>query len=81
VAPRSERRLQSPPDEPFPPGPGPDPELAVALAAGERPEPRVGDFRAGVVMTRFFSHLCLTANGDGTLEQLAQEPVASEPVE
>jgi carbamoyl-phosphate synthase large subunit len=57
------------------------PELAIALANGERPEPRVGDFREGVVMTRFFSHLCLTEGSDG-LEPYAEEipePVASEP--
>lgn len=41
------------------------PELALALARGERPEPRLGDYRAGVVMTRFFSDLCLV--GDGVL--------------
>ena len=35
------------------------PELALALANGERPEPRVGDYRAGVTMTRFFSEICL----------------------
>ena len=35
------------------------PELALALTRGERPEPRLGDFRAGVVMTRFFSDVCL----------------------
>ena len=35
------------------------PELALALARGERPEPRLGEFREGVVMTRFFSDLCL----------------------
>jgi carbamoyl-phosphate synthase large subunit len=60
------------------------PELALALAAGERPEPRVGEFRAGVVMTRFFSDLCLTAGEGGTLEPFAEElpePVASEPGE
>jgi carbamoyl-phosphate synthase large subunit len=60
------------------------PELALALARGERPEPRLGDFRAGVVMTRFFSDLCLTAGGDGTLEPFAEElpePIASEPGE
>jgi carbamoyl-phosphate synthase large subunit len=60
------------------------PELALALANGERPEPRVGEFRAGVVMTRFFSDLCLTAGPDGTLEPFAEElpqPVASEPGE
>src|SRR6266545_3328511 len=47
------------------------PELALALARGERPEPRLGDFREGVVMTRFFSDLSLTQNGDGTLKPLA----------
>src|SRR5204862_7695766 len=60
------------------------PELALALANGERPEPRLGDFRAGVVMTRFFSNLCLTAGPDGTLEPFAEElpePIASEPGE
>ncbi len=47
------------------------PELALALARGERPEPRLGDFREGVVMTRFFSDLSLTQNGDWTLKPLA----------
>jgi carbamoyl-phosphate synthase large subunit len=47
------------------------PELAIALARGERPEPRLGDFREGIVMTRFFSDLSLTPNGDGTLKPLA----------
>lgn len=57
------------------------PELALALANGERPEPRLGDFREGVVMTRFFSHLCLTAGDDGALVPFAEEladPIASE---
>ena len=60
------------------------PELALALARGERPEPRLGDFRDGVVMTRFFSDLCLTAGADGSLEPFAEElpePIASEPGE
>jgi carbamoyl-phosphate synthase large subunit len=48
------------------------PELALALARGERPEPRLGDFREGIVMTRFFSDLSLTENGDGTLEPYAR---------
>jgi len=55
------------------------PELAIALAAGERPEPRLGEFREGVVMTRFFSHLTLTAGVDGTLEPFSEdlpEPIA-----
>jgi carbamoyl-phosphate synthase large subunit len=35
------------------------PELVLALAAGERPEPTLGEFREGVVMTRFYSSLAL----------------------
>ncbi len=60
------------------------PELALALARGERPEPRLGDFREGVTMTRFFSDLCLTAGADGSFEPFAEElpePVAGEPGE
>ena len=48
------------------------PALALALARGERPEPRVGEFREGVVMTRFFSETCLVRNQDGTLSRLSQ---------
>ena len=48
------------------------PELALGLARGERPEPCVGDFREGIVMTRFFSDLSLTRNGDGTLKPLVR---------
>jgi carbamoyl-phosphate synthase large subunit len=47
------------------------PELALALARGERPEPRVGDFREGVVMTRYFSEVCLEPDEDGGLRPLA----------
>ena len=43
------------------------PELALALANGERPEPRVGEYRAGVTMTRFFSDICLVDDGEGRL--------------
>ena len=60
------------------------PELAIALALGERPTPSVGEFRAGIVMTRFFSDLVLSAGPDGSLEPFAEElpePVASEPGE
>jgi carbamoyl-phosphate synthase large subunit len=60
------------------------PELALALANGERPEPVVGEFLEGVVMTRFFSDLCLTEGADRRLEPFAEElpePVASEPGE
>jgi carbamoyl-phosphate synthase large subunit len=57
------------------------PELALALAEGERPEPRLGEFKDGIVMTRFFSHLSLTANSGGALEPFAEEvpePIATE---
>jgi carbamoyl-phosphate synthase large subunit len=49
------------------------PSLALALARGERPEPRVGDFREGVFMTRFFSEVCLVAAEDGTLQPLGDQ--------
>jgi len=58
------------------------PELAVALANGERPEPRIGEFREGILMTRFFSQLVLVRGEDGELEPFAEElpePVAGEP--
>jgi carbamoyl-phosphate synthase large subunit len=41
------------------------PELALALARGEQPEPRLGDFRDGVIMTRYFSEVCLAPGEDG----------------
>jgi carbamoyl-phosphate synthase large subunit len=47
------------------------PELALALAAGEQLEPRLGNFRAGVVMTRFFSELILEER-DGELHVQAE---------
>jgi len=50
------------------------PELALALANGERPEPRLGDFREGIVMTRYFSQVIL----DGS--EVALEPVQAEAV-
>ncbi len=43
------------------------PELALALARGECPEPRFGEFREGVLMTRFFSQVILERNGSGAL--------------
>ena len=51
------------------------PELALALANGEHPEPRFGEFRAGVVMTRFFSQLILEET-DGTLEPAREQAEA-----
>jgi len=49
------------------------PELALALASGERPDPALGDFRAGLYMTRFFSELVLTAGNGDSLEPFAEE--------
>jgi carbamoyl-phosphate synthase large subunit len=43
------------------------PELALALARGERPEPRLGEFREGVTMSRFFADFVLVENGSGEL--------------
>ena len=57
------------------------PTLALALARGERPEPRVGVFREGIVMTRFFSEVCLQSGEEGEFEPLAEEiaePVATD---
>jgi carbamoyl-phosphate synthase large subunit len=52
------------------------PELALALAAGERPEPCLGEFREGVVMTRFFSEVILHDDGSGAYEPLAEQAEA-----
>lgn len=41
------------------------PELIVRIAAGERPESRVGSHRAGVVMTRYLDQLILDRTPDG----------------
>jgi carbamoyl-phosphate synthase large subunit len=49
------------------------PELALSLAAGERPEPRLGDFREGLYMTRFFSELVLAGGPADTLVPFAEE--------
>ena len=54
------------------------------LANGEHLEPTLGEFKEGMFMTRFFSHLVLVENGDGALEPVAEElpePVAPEPGE
>jgi carbamoyl-phosphate synthase large subunit len=55
------------------------PELALALANGERPEPRLGGFREGVVLTRFFSQTILEDAG-GTLEPLDETGERAEAV-
>ena len=53
------------------------PELALALANGEQPEPRFGDFRVGVVMTRYFSQVILE-EVDGAFEPVQAEAVPGE---
>jgi carbamoyl-phosphate synthase large subunit len=53
------------------------PELALALANGERPEPRLGEFREGVVLTRYFSQVVLRSV-DGALEPLEELGVPEE---
>ena len=60
------------------------PELALALAAGERPEPRLGAYRDGLVMTRFFSEMVLAPDENGNLAPFAEElpePVVPEHAE
>jgi carbamoyl-phosphate synthase large subunit len=54
------------------------PELAMALANGEQLEARLGDFREGVVMTRFFSQVILEDAGGGALEPAQSEAVPEE---
>jgi carbamoyl-phosphate synthase large subunit len=53
------------------------PELALALANGEQPEPRLGEFRAGLVMTRFFAATVLLDDGGG-LEPLEELGIPEE---
>src|SRR5262249_54162135 len=53
------------------------PELALALANREHPEPRLGEFREGVVMTRFFSQVILE-DRDGSLQPAQSEAVTEE---
>ena len=53
------------------------PELALALAVGERPEPALGEFREGVVMTRYFWQVLLEDRG-GTLTEVEELAVPSQ---
>jgi carbamoyl-phosphate synthase large subunit len=55
------------------------PELAIALANGERPEPSVGAFHAGIVMTRYLSHVALVSSEEGALEPVRED--LAEPIE
>ncbi|MGH3057688.1 MAG: ATP-grasp domain-containing protein [Gaiellaceae bacterium] len=64
------------------------PELALALASGERPEPRLGEYREGVVITRWLGETTLVRDGEGfaplgdatvgPAEDLALAPTESE---
>jgi carbamoyl-phosphate synthase large subunit len=56
------------------------PALALALANGERPEPRLGDFQPGVLMTRFFSEVILEDAG-GTFEPMQSRRAEAVPEE
>jgi carbamoyl-phosphate synthase large subunit len=51
------------------------PELALALAAGERPDPALGEFEPDVVMTRYFSQVILRDAGGGALEPAAETAI------
>jgi carbamoyl-phosphate synthase large subunit len=53
------------------------PELALALANGEQPARRLGEFREGVLMTRFFSQVILE-EADGRLRVVQPEAVPEE---
>ena len=47
------------------------PELALALARGERPEPRLGAFEEGIVMSRYFAEVCLEPDGSGSFRPIS----------
>src|SRR5579875_1831084 len=54
------------------------PELIVRMAAGERIEPHVGQFRAGVTFTRYFWQLELDERLRPTGREVAPRVVVSE---
>ena len=41
------------------------PDIVLALARGERPEPRVGSYRPGVIMVRYLSQVILERDDSG----------------
>jgi carbamoyl-phosphate synthase large subunit len=53
------------------------PELIMALAAGEHPEPHVGEFEEGVLMLRYYSQVVMKMGDDGKLVPL-DRPLATE---
>jgi carbamoyl-phosphate synthase large subunit len=50
------------------------PELIIALAAGHRPEPHVGEFRAGTTFTRYFWQLELDESMRPTARDIVLPP-------
>ena len=50
------------------------PELIVALAAGERVEPHVGEFRAGITFTRYYWQLELDEQQHPTGRDIVSPP-------
>ena len=55
------------------------PELIVRMAAGERVEPHVGEFRAGVTFTRYFWQLELDAALQPTARDILAPPGPPRP--
>ena len=49
----------------------------MALAAGEHPEPHLGEFEEGVVMMRYYSQVVMKMGDDGKLVPL-ERPLATE---
>jgi len=47
------------------------PDIVLALARGERPEPRLGSYRAGVIMVRYLSQVILEHDGADGLRTAA----------
>jgi carbamoyl-phosphate synthase large subunit len=53
------------------------PSLVLALARGERIEPRLGAYRAGVVMTRYLSHVALVERSGGYEPLTAESEIST----
>jgi carbamoyl-phosphate synthase large subunit len=49
------------------------PDLVLALARGERPAPRVGAYRPGMIMVRYLTQVILERDGAGEL-RVAADP-------
>ena len=57
------------------------PELIVAMAAGEEPEPHVGEFNAGISFTRYYWQLELDARAAPDRPRDRPRRTAARPVE